>query len=526
MKYLFFIISLLASSPIFGQQNIILIIADDLGVDYLSAYKKDADTATTPYISQMAKNGVVFTNFQATPICSPTRAGIFTGRYSFRTGIGDVITSNTSNQLDTAEISIANLLKNFAPVKYYTANVGKWHLHANTPPKRQYPNKMGYDFYCGNFNGAISNYYYYPIIRNGITDTAKTYATTQTVNDAIDWIDTFSQNKPFFLWLAFNAPHTPYHLPPASLCDTAGLSGTAQHIAANPKKYFKAAIQAMDTEIGRLLQYLQTTGKLDSTTIIFIGDNGNDKQVAKISNTSKSKGTLFDYGIHVPLIVSGAAVTNPNRIDSSLINHVDIFATIAELADFTAWKNYIPIDTVVDSRSFLPIIKNQTANNRSWLFSEQFTDTMRTTDGKTIRNIDYQLIRFENGAEEMYQLKNDPEENDNILAHTSLSIMETANYQFLCDSMNQLLQLPLCTALAINEIAAPTIYIKENPVKALLTLISDSPIKENSIYDLFGKKVMSSAANTINTTALAAGIYVLAAKKFDNKEIYFKFIKE
>lgn len=282
----------------------------------------------------------------------------------------------------------------------------------------------------------------------------------------------------------------------------------------------------MDTEIGRLLQYLQTIGKLDSTTIIFIGDNGNDKQVAKISNTSKSKGTLYDYGIHVPLIVSGAAVTNPNRIDSSLINHVDIFATIAELADFTAWKNYIPIDTVVDSRSFLPIIKNQTANNRSWLFSEQFTDTMRTTDGKTIRNADYQLIRFENGAEEMYQLKNDPEENDNILAHTSLSVMETANYQFLCDSMNQLLQLPLCSALAINEIAAPTIYIKENPVKALLTLISDSPIKENSIYDLFGKKVMSSATNNINTTALAAGIYVLVVKKFDNKEIYFKFIKE
>ena len=160
-------------SFLFAQQNTILIIADDVSPDYFSAFSKNTDTANTPNINTLVKKGIRFNKVWSSPVCSPTRAGIFTGRYSFRTGVGEVIVNASSPQLDTSELSIAKLLKWYAPIKYNTANVGKWHLHTTAVNQRLYPNLMGYDFYKGNFNGAISNYFNYPIIVNGKIDTAK-----------------------------------------------------------------------------------------------------------------------------------------------------------------------------------------------------------------------------------------------------------------------------------------------------------------------------------------------------------------
>ena len=105
---------------------------------------------------------------------------------------------------------------------------------------------MGYDAYSGNFNGAIPDFYNYVAVTNGIADTITTYATTQTVTDAINWLDTLQSGKPFFMWLAFNAPHTPFHKPPDTLHTVPGLIGTVAHINNNPKLYFKAALEAVN----------------------------------------------------------------------------------------------------------------------------------------------------------------------------------------------------------------------------------------------------------------------------------------
>ena len=381
-----------------AQQNTILIIADDVSPDYFGFCSPYTDTANAPNIATLLNKGVLFTKAWATPVCSPTRAGMFTGRYSFRTGVGTVISNGTSAQLDTAEMSIARLLNSYAPIKYNTANAGKWHMHAMMMQKYLYPNLMGYDFYSGNFNGALTDYFYYPRITNGVLDTVTTYATTQTVNDAIGWLDTMNASKPFFLWLAFNAPHSPYHLPPANLITNTGLSGTPQDILAQPKEYFKAAIEAMDTEIGRLFSYLNTHNLADSTNIIFIGDNGNATMVAQVT-PNHAKQTLYDYGVHVPFIISGPAVVNPNRVSDALVSTPDLFATIAELCGFTNWINFIPANKLpVDTKSILPIIKNQSTAIRDWNFTEQFANPTVPNDGKTIRNLSYQFIRFDNGA--------------------------------------------------------------------------------------------------------------------------------
>lgn len=505
----------------YAQQNTILIISDDVSPDYFGFFSTTTDTAHTPNLRNLANKAVRFTKAWASPICSPTRAGIFTGRYSFRTGVGQVITSAASPQIDTAEMSIAKLLKWYAPIKYNTACVGKWHLNNNQPMKRLYPNVMGYDFYSGNFNGALGDYYNWTRIKNGIQDTVTTYSTTQNINDAIDWMDTMNSSKPFFLWIAFNAPHSPYHLPPYTLCDTTGLSGTTAHINANKAKYFKASIEAMDSEIGRLIQYLTIHNLMDSTNIIFMGDNGSSGDVAQISNPSKAKGTIYNYGVHVPLFVTGPSVISPNRVSSELVNTPDLFATIAEMSGFSNWQNSIPTTTKVDSKSFLPILKNQTTSVRTWIFSEQFQSPSVVADGKTIRNSDYHLLRFDNGTEEFYNQALDKEENNNLLTG-SMFATDIANYHFLCDTITSLIGGGSCKPLSIENLKGPEMLVYPNPFSKFIA-IRNKPSKENFIlYNALGNLIYQGIEiHQQDFSALHSGVYFL---RCGSK--YIKLIKQ
>jgi arylsulfatase B len=517
---------LLLPMIVMAQQNCLLIIADDVSPDYFSSFSTITDTATTPHISGLAKNGIRFTNVWASPICSPTRAGIMTGRYSFRTGIGQVITTNTSPQLDTAEISIAKLLKSNSTLSYSTALVGKWHLNANAPNKRLYPNKLGFDFYKGNFNGAITDYYDYPIITNGLLDTAHQYATTQTVTDAINWLGSISNNKPFFMWVAFNAPHSPYHLPPSNLCNTNNLNGTTGHINANKSSYFKAAIQAMDTEIGRLLLYLKQNGLSDSTNIIFIGDNGNSADVAQNNNALHCKNTVYNYGVHVPMIISGPSVKNPNRNCNELVNTVDLFSTIADLSTIGNWKNSIPSSTKVDSKSLIHYLKNTNTVARKWMFSEQFTSPPAISDGKTIRNNQYQLIKFDNGVSEFYDLTNDLNQNTNLLSIGLTSIQET-NYLMLCDTLNMLVSKTICTPIDLSENNLVNFNIFPNPSSGYVHLRCDESLigSEISISTIIGEKlhhqILLRTSETIELDGYNSGAYIITVKK-DNQSIHKK----
>lgn len=498
---------------LWAQQNTILIIADDLGSDYLGCFSNTTDTAVTPHIRQLADQGILFSLAWSAPVCSPARAGMFTGRFPFRTGVGTVISGTTSAQLDTAEVSLAHLLKYNAPQSYNTANVGKWHLHTQIPSQRLYPNLMGYDFYSGNFNGAINNYYSYQRIKNGQLDTVNNYATTQTIDDALAWMDTMNTSKPFFLWVAFNAPHSPFHLPPYTLCDTTGLPGTAADISANPKHYFKAAIQAMDTEMGRLFQYLTNHNLMDSTNIIFIGDNGNEIAVAQNANPSKAKATIYDYGVHVPMIFKGPAMVGNPRTNTSPVSTVDLFATILELSNFPNWHAYIPSTTVVDSRSLLPIIKNQSTSVREWTYTEQFANPSTLADGKTIRNKEYHLLRFDHGTEEFYHHSQDYEEVNDLMLSTSPSASDLANYYQLCDSLNTLLGTGTCLPLHANTlIPADQWVVYPNPATDKLWMLLPTGMNERNIsldlYSSMGEHVLHlEGQKEIQISGLSKGVY-------------------
>ncbi len=257
-------------TPVAVADNVLLIIADDLGADSVGLFSPANTTAPTPTLDGLAANGVRFTRCWSNPTCSPSRAALLTGRHGFRTGVGwpgDVI--------GLSEGTIANA---FNSAGYGTACIGKWHLSNQTNGGDDNPNLMGFDHFSGAMSGALRDFFLWPKVVNGqaLQQRVRTYATTENVNDAISWID--EQDSDWFLWLAFNAPHSPFHLPPNEL-HSYDLLGTEADIAANPTSYYQASIEAMDTEIGRLLGSIDAA-VLANTTIIFVGDNGTPGGVA------------------------------------------------------------------------------------------------------------------------------------------------------------------------------------------------------------------------------------------------------
>ncbi len=330
MKKLMLLFLMLVALSVHAQRRVILIIADDLGTDWCGFYPDHVDTANIPHLRSLANRGIRFDKAMSNPYCSSTRASIFTGKYAFRTGVGGVVGGmGGSNPLSTTELGIPKALKNYNP-SIATANTGKWHLQVQALPNLDNPNIMGYDHYAGNFNGTLTSFYNWSKVTDGVVSTCTNYATTETANDAIIWLQAhYSQD--FFLWLSFNAPHDPYHLPPAGMYTDVSLSGAPGDINNNPKKYFKADLEALDHEVGRMFDSLQTLNILDSIDFIFIGDNGNAQPTAQIADTARAKGTLYQYGVHVPFLVAGPSVVNPGRSSDALVNLADIFATTQEL---------------------------------------------------------------------------------------------------------------------------------------------------------------------------------------------------
>lgn len=497
-----------------AQHNVVLLIADDLSTDYLGFYEDHQDTAAMPNIRKLLGKGVRFTNAMSNPVCSATRAGMLTGRYSFRTGVGAVVGgTGGSGALNIDELTIPRLLNIYKPNEIAKANIGKWHLHPPVPVSNlNNPNIMGYDHFAGNFIGQLPSYYDWTKVTDGVSATVTTYATTETINDAISWIKSQSP-KPFFLWLAFNAPHAPYHLPPAGLHSYVNLSGTQQDIMMHPKPYFKASLEALDHEIGRLFDSLEVHGRLDSTDIIFIGDNGNTIQTAQISNTSRAKGTIYQYGVHVPFLISGPSVVDPGRVSNALVNTADLFATILELFGYTDWQLQIPSDKPVDSKSILPVLKNQSTGIRPWAFTEIFKITPDADDGKAMRNADYKLLDFDDGHQEFYNLTTDPGESDNLL-NGNLNSTELSNYLYLCTEMTALVGSDTFCSLSTgldnlaNEKGLPSAF--PNPFHAHIYL---KPKQDNGYFELinpFGQLVFSGTdIENQDFSNLAGGLYFL-----------------
>ncbi len=456
-----------------ANKNVMLIIVDDMGTDYLGFYENYQDTVDVPNLRSLLNRGVRFSNATADPVCSATRASMITGRYGFRTGVGGIIGgTGGSGVLDTAEVSLPKMIKLYNP-NIKRALVGKWHLQLPTPINLTAPNRMGFDHYEGLFTGTLNpGYNNWTKIKNGVSSTMTTYATTEQANNMASWLRT-NAASPFYACLSFNAPHDPIHLPPAGLHSYTTLSGTPANINNNPKAYYKAMIQSMDHELGRVFDSLRAINRFDSTDFIFIGDNGSLARVAQIADTSRAKGTLYQYGIHVPLIIAGPSVVNPGRVSNALVNATDVFATVLELYGYSNWQSQIPANKTIDSKSLMPIIKNQSTSVRPWAFSEIFKQTTDSSDGKAIQNQNYKLIRFDYGSEEFYKLSIDPNEQNNLLVGT-MNGLDSINYSDLCNQLSTLVNNGvICPAIAVGPVV--TSLLCNNVVYTSTNVYANTP---------------------------------------------------
>lgn len=379
-----------SSSP-----NILLIIADDMGKDATQGFSEGSIKPNTPNLDKIRNGGLVFNNFWVNPTCSPTRASIITGKYGYRTGV-----KWANDELSQTEKILQKYINEEANNTYATAIVGKWHLSGEKPTIN--PESFGLDYYAGLVRGAPQDYYQWQLTEGGSGSLQTEYITKVFTDLSIDWIN--SQTKPWFLWLAYNAPHTPFHVPPNEMHSQGDLPSYTNGL--DPMPYYMSAIEAMDFQIGKLFEGIPDD-ELDNTIIIFIGDNGTPNQVAQSPYSSnKVKGSLYQGGINVPLFVSGAGVSRIGE-DDNLICSTDIFSTIAELAG-------VNVSEIHDSKSFKTLLNNE-AEHRNFQYSEMNDGT---DDLWTISNGEYKLIVNANGQEEMYDLKNDPYENNNLLVGT------------------------------------------------------------------------------------------------------------
>jgi arylsulfatase B len=425
--------------------NILVIIADDMGIDMSTMYDTTVRRTSTsparalPELTALANQGIKFSNFWATPWCSPTRAAVMTGRYGFRLNIGVPIDQSTPQVvLSLSELTLPELV-GASPRNYITTHIGKFHLREELDS----PRDTGWDNAVGPHPGAggpasgtgITNpdYFGWRKYTNGTragSDTT-TYAMTDQVNEAEDAIAAAdTANRPYFIWMGLNSIHSPFQEPPGSLYTGADLGSGATN-----RQIVEAMTEAMDTEIGRLLDAVD----LATTTVIFLGDNGTTTGVVSSPYLSThAKGTIYANGSHTPLIIAGAGVTQRDGYVTALANAVDLFPTILELAGLVP-SAVVPSSTDIDGVTLTPYLQNRPhPTPRKWAYAEEFKTGWNGDWERTIRNSTFSLIERASGPREFYNIVNDPLQATNILSRT-LTATEQANLDILNEQLDDLI---------------------------------------------------------------------------------------
>lgn len=377
--------------------NILFVIADDMGKDATPNYSEGQEKPQMPTLEMLANSGITFDNVWAYPVCSPTRASMITGKLGYHTGVLEV-----EQDISLSEESLHDFVKSQSNGAYDTALIGKWHLSNNITD----PNNMGIDYFSGIIGGGVSSYNNWKEVTNGSRTDNTSYTTTAFSSSAIDWIS--NREKPWFLWLAFNAPHTPFHLAPANLHQQGSLPSDDTSIAANPLPYYFSAIEALDKELGRVIAAIPNG--LENTIVIFLGDNGTPSQVIQAPyRLRRAKGSIHQGGINVPMVIAGAGVNRKGVRETALIQSTDLFTTIAQMAGAGITEKH-------NSKSFYSLLNNANAPTRAYAYAEK---SLNGAVSYAVRDDEYKLIVEDDGTELLYNLSNDAYENTNLLNNPS-----------------------------------------------------------------------------------------------------------
>ena len=327
-----------------AKPNVIHIVADDLG--WKDVGFNGCTDIKTPNIDALASGGAKFSQFYVQPMCTPTRACLMTGRYPFRYGLQTaVIPSVASYGLDPSEWLLPQALRESG---YKTSIIGKWHLgHAD---KKFWPKQRGFDYQYGAMIGELD---YFTHDEHGVLDWFRDnepvkeegYTTTLLGKDAAKYIDAQDASTPFYLYLAFNAPHTPYQAPNEYIARYADIEDPT-------RRTYAAMVSALDDEIGRVVAALDKKGLRENTLILFHSDNGGTKNamfsgvMADVSKIKipcdngpyrEGKGMLFEGGVRVAACANWPGRIKAQTVDG-LVHAVDLYPTIAGLAGASTAK--------------------------------------------------------------------------------------------------------------------------------------------------------------------------------------------
>lgn len=400
--------------------NVLLVLLDDVGVDLVAAYGEHPQPGRTPVLDSLAEQGVLFTNAWSTPYCSSSRATVMSGRQPFRTGVGKHLSgSGTPWELPLDQPLLPQQLR----PHYRTAAVGKWHLSVQGASGFSHPLLVGFEHHRGSFgNFNIVDpfaYSFYTKLVDGTPQQSSEYATTETVDDALELIGAFESEgpdepRPWFLYVAFNAPHLPLHVPPAHLHSyELGLDPPAHQV-------IRAMLEAADTELGRLLDGLGPE-LLEHTLVIVAGDNGTMASgIIPPLPAEHGKGTLFEGGVRVPLVVAGPGVAKARR-SAARVGLVDLYATVLAAAGR-------PLVGGEDSFDLAPLLRHPSRRgSRRWHYTESFKPNGPPPYNQRVQAVGsdrYKLHRkLQNGNQTLalYDLKHDPYELANLLPQSGLS---------------------------------------------------------------------------------------------------------
>ncbi|WP_242083412.1 sulfatase [Aestuariivivens sediminis] len=388
------------------RPNILCILVDDLGYGDLSV--QGAADMQTPAIDNLAQHGLTFTNFYAnSTVCSPSRAALLTGQYPDMVGVPGVIRQipedNWGNLMDQS-LCIAEVLRENG---YDTAMIGKWHLGLQAP---DLPNKKGFQLFKGFLGDMMDDYWTH--LRGGINwmrhNETEINPEGHATDIFTDWTIEFLNNhhkadQPFFLYLAYNAPHFPIQ-PPKEWLDQVM---ERQPNSSEKRAKNVALIEHLDYNIGRIMKVLKETGLDQNTLIVFTSDNGGALRYAQSNGRLRGgKQDMYEGGIRVPTFFYWKNKILPNSTTPNLAMLMDLFPTFCEVAE-------IDVPQSIDGISLLPSLlgKPQSTNTRylfwvrreGWHYGGQAYYAARYGDLKILQNTPFEPVQA-------FDLKNDPYE--------------------------------------------------------------------------------------------------------------------
>ena len=409
--------------PNIQQPNVVIILTDDQGWGDLS-YNGN-ENLSTPNIDDIARKGAVFSNFYVSPVCSPTRAEILTGRYHLRGGVQS--TSTGGERLDLDETTIADVFKQAG---YKTATFGKWHNGMQYP---YHPNGRGFDEFYGFASGHWGDYFDPKLLEhNGKLVQGEGYIINDITNKALDFIEQH-QDKPFFAFLSYNTPHSPMQVPEKWWDNFEDTSLEMRHkdVEKEDVQFTKAAlamVENIDWNVGKVIDKLQNVGIEKNTIVVFMSDNGPNSWRWNGGMRGR-KGSTDEGGTRVPFFIKWPGMIQQGLHITKISAAIDILPTLADLAG-------IPADTrhPVDGKSLNPLITSE-GEKPSWNDRLIFS----YWNGRTsVRNSTYRLDhqgRLYNIREDRGQRHNLSDQKPDIARQLSSAVkqwekeMKAENYQ-------------------------------------------------------------------------------------------------